>query len=83
MNNLRKTILNKICYTDLVYDRINKKLQTTMSKDEIEKFIFGIMEYEKNAINKKGKNYYVKDEENRVRVTINSYTYRVITTDKI
>lgn len=36
MDDLRKTILEKICYTELVYDRINKKLCTSMTHPEIE-----------------------------------------------
>lgn len=83
MNNLRKTIQSKLCYTDLVYGRINKKLKMDMSNDEIEKFVYEIIKHESNPIQKTGKNYYVEDIKNKVRITINSYTYRVITADKI
>ena len=34
MNNYKKEIIDKICYTELVYGRINKKL-----KIELEKYI--------------------------------------------
>ena len=37
MNINKSEILNKICYTELVYGRINKKLGTQFSKSEIEK----------------------------------------------
>ncbi|MGM0124836.1 hypothetical protein IGI37_002230 [Enterococcus sp. AZ194] len=83
MNNLRNMILSQICYTDLVYGRINKKLRMTMTKAEIEKFIYQVVECENNVIYKLGKNYYIEDKKTRTRVTINSYTYRVITADKL
>lgn len=83
MNNSRKTILGQICYTDLVYGRINKKLKTNMSNDEIEKLVYSVVECESNPINKIGKNYYIEDTKTKVRVTVNSHTYRVITADKI
>ena len=44
MNNFKEVILNKICYTDLVYERINKKLNLQLPKDEIEKMIHQIIE---------------------------------------
>ena len=36
-------IFENICYTELVYERINKKLTTNLSKEEIEKLILKIM----------------------------------------
>ncbi len=36
-------ILRNICYTELVYGRINKKLNIKFSKEQIEKFIFKIL----------------------------------------
>ncbi|WP_315291801.1 DUF3781 domain-containing protein [Hoylesella loescheii] len=32
---------------------------------------------------KKGKNYYITNDAAHVRITVNSFTYRVITVDKI
>ncbi|WP_278577336.1 DUF3781 domain-containing protein [Prevotella histicola] len=32
---------------------------------------------------KKGKNYYITNDTVHIRITVNSFTYRVITTDKI
>ena len=40
----KQTILKNICYTELVYSRINKKLNINFSKKEIEKFMFEILE---------------------------------------
>lgn len=36
-------ILNNICYTDLVYKRINLKLDKKLSKVEIEKMILEVL----------------------------------------
>jgi hypothetical protein len=80
--SLISTILLKICYTPLVYERINKKLNTTLSQSKIENFILQSI---KNAtsIEKRGKNYYVNNIINNVSITINSNNFRVITVNKI
>ena len=85
----KQNILAKICYTELVYQRINKKLNSNFSKEQIEIFIDEIFideilknTDEKNYI-KTGKNYYVTNAKNNIRITINSNTFRVITVDKI
>lgn len=36
----KSDILSKICYTELVYHRINKKMNSNLSKLEIEKMLF-------------------------------------------
>jgi FKBP-type peptidyl-prolyl cis-trans isomerase (trigger factor) len=84
MNNYKKEILDKICYTDLVYERINKKLNIELSKDKIEEMIFVIIK-ETNEIEyqKIGKNIYITNNERNVRLTINYYTNRIITADKL
>jgi hypothetical protein len=41
-NNYKKDILDKLCYTELVYSRINKKLNIVLSKDKIEELILNI-----------------------------------------
>ncbi len=43
MNNYKEEILNKICYTELVYGRINKKLNLELSKQKIETLISTIL----------------------------------------
>ena len=40
MNIIKQEIIENICYTDLVYERINKKLNIKFSKKQIEEFIF-------------------------------------------
>jgi len=77
---MKKDILRNVCYTELVYGRINKKLKTQFNKDEIEEFIFKVLEEtDENDYSRVGKNYYVLNNKHNVRITINSNTYRVIT----
>lgn len=83
MNINKAEILNNICYTELVYERINKKLNSKYSKSEIEEMIFRIInETEEIYFERIGKNIYVVNSENNIKVTINSNTYRIITVDK-
>ena len=42
MENYKEEILVKICYTELVYGRINKKLNKELSKAEIEEMILKV-----------------------------------------
>ena len=44
MNLDKQEILKNICYTELVYERINKKLNIKFSKRQIEEYIFKILE---------------------------------------
>lgn len=83
MPNYKKTILDKLCYTELVYGRINKKLKIDLSKDKIEELITTvILETDENKFIKTGKNIYITNEKRNIVLTINSYTNRIITTDK-
>lgn len=83
MNNYKKEILNNICYTELVYGRINKKLDLELSKEKIETLISAIIsETNESEFQKKGKNIYITNNERKIRLTINSYTNRIITADK-
>ncbi|KFC58053.1 DUF3781 domain-containing protein [Flavobacterium gilvum] len=83
--NIDKTeILNNICYTKLVYDRINKKLKSNYSKTEIETLLFAILkETHEQDFQKIGKNFYVSNVRNNIKITINSNTYRIITVDRL
>ena len=80
----KKQILENHCYTELVYQRINKKLDTCFSRIEIELFIKKILQ-ETSLENfvKKGKNFYITNKQNNIRITINSNTFRVITVNSI
>lgn len=84
MSIIKEEIVKKICYTDLVYERINKKLNINFSKEQIELFILKILkETDDRFISRKGKNYYVINTEENIKLTINSNTFRIITADKI
>lgn len=84
MNINKREILKNICYTELVYERINKKLNIKFSKKQIEEFIFRILkETEEKFFSKSGKNFYVRNTGNNIKLTINSNTFRIITIDRI
>lgn len=80
----KKLIIKNICYSDLVYRRINKKLKVSYSKNDIEELIINLL-INTPEINysKVGKNYYIKNIDKKIRVTVNSNTYRVITVDRL
>jgi hypothetical protein len=84
MNIIKKEILEKISYTELVYERINRKLNINFSKNQIEEFVLKILkETDENYFSKIGKNYYIDNTEYCVRLTINSNTFRIITANKL
>jgi len=84
MEDYKTKILDKICYTDLVYERINKKLNIQLQKNEIEEMIYEIIEKtDRIKFQKTGKNIYITNDYRNVRLTINSYTNRIITADKL
>ena len=84
MNIDKAEILNRICYTELVYERINKKLDSKFSKSEIETMLFDILkETQEVFFQRIGKNIYVTSREKNIKITINSNTYRIITVDKL
>lgn len=84
MNSDKIEILNNICYTELVYGRINKKLKINLSKKEIETMILEVIkETDESEFLKKGKNIYITNNERNIRLTINSFTNRIITADKL
>ncbi len=84
MSNYKQGIIDKICYTELVYQRINKKLKIELSKESIEKFVLAILK-ETDELNyiKIGKNIYITNNEKNIKLTINFYTNRIITADKL
>lgn len=84
ITNYKEEILKKICYTDLVYGRINKKLNLELSNDKVEEMILTIIrETAESGFYKKGKNIYVTNQDKNVRLTINSFTNRIITADTL
>ena len=82
--SLKNEILQNICYTELVYGRINKKLNTNFSKEQIETLIVDVIQKtNESCFEKTGKNYYVTNTAHNIRITINSNTFRIITVDII
>ena len=84
MRVTKNEILKRICYTELVYGRINKKLGVELTHDEIEKFMYRVIDdAHESDFETIGKNYYVSNYKENVKVTINKNTFRIITADKI
>lgn len=84
MRSYKKDILANICYTELVYGRINKKLKLELSNDKIEELIFAIInETDEAEFRKTGKNIYILNNTKNIKLTINSFTNRIITADKL
>jgi hypothetical protein len=84
MKTNKVEILDKLCYTELVYGRINKKLNSHYSKIEIEKMIIDIIEETQEHYFKLiGKNFYITNTAKNITITVNSHTHRVITVDRI
>lgn len=82
MDSYKTQILANICYTELVYGRINKKLKCELSKTEIEAKLLAIIKETKDVdFQKRGKNVYVESVEENIRITVNMNTYRIITVD--
>jgi ribosomal protein L28 len=77
-------ILQNLCYTKLVYCRINKKLNVKLSTEQIEELLSEVIaKTDEHFFEKAGKNYYVTNTGYNIRITINSNTFRVITVDRI
>ena len=84
MTDIKQQIIENLCYTELVYKRINKKLLTEFSNGQIELLIIQILKKtDEKFYTKTGKNFYVTNTDDNIRITINSNTFRVITSDKI
>lgn len=80
----KEQIIKNICYTELVYGRINKKLGESYTEIQIERLMLTLLtESPVKDYVKTGKNYYISNHNHKIRVTVNSYTYRIITVDKI
>lgn len=83
INLVIEKIKQNICYTELVYDRIRKKLKIELSDADIEKMIFDVVSDKKSCLDKRGKNFYITNNIMEVEITINSNNYRVITASKV
>ncbi|BDZ30429.1 DUF3781 domain-containing protein [Lactiplantibacillus sp. WILCCON 0030] len=74
---------NQICYTQLVYQRVNKKLQTNLTHAEIETLVKGVLDTPASRLVRRGKNNYVSNDQYHVELVINSFTNRLITVNPI
>jgi hypothetical protein len=84
MVDVKQEILQKLCYTELVYERIRKKLGIELSNNEIEQYIYSALEATSvEKIDIIGKNFYVTSTGEKMRITINRNTYRIITVDRV
>ena len=80
----KKEIIENHCYTELVYQRINKKLSTSFSKQESEALIKKVLiETEITQFEKNGKNFYISNTQHNIKITVNSNTFRIITVDRL
>ena len=80
----KNEILKKHCYMELVYLRIRKKLGTNFSNEESEAFIRKVIqETEISNFEKIGKNFYIYNKDENIKITVNSNTFRIITVDKL
>jgi len=77
----RSNFLENVCYTPLVFGRVNKKLNLAISNDEIKSLVQQIITDETTTINKTGKNYYLQNKT--IELVINSFNYRLITANTI
>ncbi|MGQ2375645.1 DUF3781 domain-containing protein [Companilactobacillus zhachilii] len=76
-----KVFLNNVCYTPLVFNRVNKKLQVNLSNEEIKTLVNQIIQDKATTIVKDGKNYYLQNDD--IELVINSFNYRLITVNKL
>jgi PBP1b-binding outer membrane lipoprotein LpoB len=84
MIDYKKIISSKICFTELVYQRINKKLKISLSNEKIEEMINTIInETDSSDFKKKGKNIYITNKKSNIVLTVNSSTNRIITAGRL
>ena len=79
---IKQKILDSICYTELVFGRINKKLKINLSPNDMETYIYKCL-LESDEYVCEGKNFYFYNRVDGIRITVNSNTYRVITADRV
>jgi len=83
MDELLQQLSEQVCYTELVFQRVNKKLKTVMTEAEVKALIQGILLDAGSSVEQRGKNYYVTSSVRHVRLTINRFNCRLITADRV
>ncbi|MBZ5992696.1 DUF3781 domain-containing protein [Leuconostoc gelidum] len=81
-NELLKIIQSSVCYTPLVYERVNKKLSQIVSPTQVDELVTRVLNSEYASIISRGKNYYIEERTEGVILTINKNNYRLITINK-
>ncbi|WP_407889449.1 DUF3781 domain-containing protein [Levilactobacillus sp. N40-8-2] len=76
-------ISENICYTELMYERVNKKLAVDWSRSETEVWVQAILGDPDSLVGRRGKNYYVANQRRRVQLTVNACNYRLITVNRL
>lgn len=78
----KKEILDNISFTDLIYDIINKKLNSKFSRQEVEKMLIDVInDTQKSSFLEIDDNIYITNLKNKMKITINAKTYKVVAID--
>ena len=89
LEQLNKELKEELKNKTLNYEKLEssfKDLENVLLKKdgEIEELIFKVItETEKELFERKGKNVYITNREQNIRITVNQNTFRVITVDLI
>ncbi|HJE86748.1 DUF3781 domain-containing protein [Levilactobacillus brevis] len=73
----------QVCYTELVYGRVKKKLAVNLTKAEVGSLVIAVLGDGATDVEKLGKNYYVTNSTRRAQLVINSFNYRLITANRV
>lgn len=76
-------ISQRVSYTELVYQRVNKKLNIELSKPAIEALVQAVLSDATTTIERRGKNYYVSSVTRQVQLVVNAGNFRLITVNKL
>lgn len=79
LSELQRTV----CYTELVYQRVNKKLKTQLAQTEIEALVDRLLADVTSSVEKRGKNYYVTNQRTQIQLVLNSFNSRLITVNAL
>lgn len=82
-NTLLSELQRTVCYTELVYQRVNKKLKTQLTQSEIEALVDRLLADVTSSVEKRGKNYYVTNQRTQIQLVINSFNSRLITVNAL
>jgi len=83
INNPLSELQKNVCYTELVYQRVNKKLKTQLTQSEIEALVDRLLADVTSSVEKHGKNYYVTNQHMQIQLVINSFNSRLITVNAL